>query len=130
MIDTASALSSISPTPTDQAVLVHCNEGHNRSPALVLSYLIRCGLSLRAAYKLVLRARPTIDPLPPYRHALWQQEQKYRTGSQLIPIAPSVRPEEDAFHWHISKLKQAILKTKEDYADSSSGATSIATKAL
>lgn len=46
------------------AVLVHCDMGVNRSPTLVLAFLVSQGLSLREAYTHVLRARPGIDPLP------------------------------------------------------------------
>jgi len=49
------------------AVLVNCDLGHNRSPTLVLASLLRMGMSLREAYRAVLRVRPTIDPLPNYR---------------------------------------------------------------
>ena len=41
-------------------VLVHCDMGHNRSPTLVLLTLLRRGLTLREAYRTVLRVRPSI----------------------------------------------------------------------
>eukprot|EP00854_Cymbomonas_tetramitiformis_P010895 gene10895-12892_t len=56
------------------AVIVHCNKGHNRSPAAVLGWAVRCGMSLREAYRLVLSARPTVDPLENYRSLLLRYE--------------------------------------------------------
>jgi predicted protein tyrosine phosphatase len=118
------SLNTSSTLPQQQrGVLVHCNEGHNRSPTLVLSYLLQCGLSLRDAYKLVLRARPTVDPLPPYRQALWNLEQEIVTSQQsslLLSqsstishnVVPSVQPEEH-FHLHMSQLKDKVLQRQE-----------------
>jgi hypothetical protein len=56
------------------AVLVHCNLGHNRSPALVLAFLLSRGLTLRTAYVCLFSGRPMVDPLPPYRAALGRLE--------------------------------------------------------
>merc|ERR1719382_606664 len=50
-----------------RAVLVNCDLGINRSPTLVLAFLVHSNLSLREAYRHVLRTRPGIDPLPGYR---------------------------------------------------------------
>ena len=42
-------------------ILVHCRHGQNRSPTVVLAYLMeREGLFLRDAYKLVCDARPRV----------------------------------------------------------------------
>lgn len=41
-------------------VLIHCDMGHNRSPTLVLLTLLRRGLTLREAYRTVLRERASI----------------------------------------------------------------------
>ena len=76
-----------SPAGLDSAVLVHCNMGHNRSPALVLAFLLLRGLSLRDAYRHLLVARPTIDPLPNYRRALCRWE-KELWGSCSVSIEP------------------------------------------
>ena len=47
------------------AVLVHCQGGMSRSPAMVMAYLlIECGLSLPEAAELVLLARPAVKPRP------------------------------------------------------------------
>ena len=73
------------------AVLVHCDLGHNRGPTLALAFLVRRGFSLRRAYKLVLRARPAVDPLPPYREALRALEARARLKRGQAPRQCSAR---------------------------------------
>lgn len=87
-----------------RAVLVHCDSGHNRSPALVLAFLVHTGMSLRKAYGRVLCTRPSIDPLPPYRRALRAFE--WGTGRD------STVSSDDVFQLHISEL--VALLQKED----------------
>lgn len=79
-----------------RAVLVHCDKGHNRAPTLVFAFLVSCGLTLRDAYRQVLRVRPTVDPLPPYREALRAFELQ-RHGSSSVSGA-------EHFAMHISQL--------------------------
>lgn len=82
--------------PVARAVLVHCNRGHNRSPTLVLAFLVHFGLTLREAYRHVLCARPHIDPLSPYRHGLRNLEVQLR-GKCSVEA-------EEVFGLHISEL--------------------------
>lgn len=84
------------------AVLVHCDKGVNRSPTLVLAYLIRQGMSLRGAYQHVLRARPQIDPLPTYRRGLRALELEVHGSSTVSPDEP--------FAMHVSQLVECIGK--------------------
>lgn len=82
------------------AVLVHCTLGVNRSPTLVLAYLVQSGLTLRQAYQHVLQARHTIDPLPGYREALRVFEVEVRGGSSTVAGT-------EPFAKHVSELMQA-----------------------
>lgn len=80
----------------DRAVLVNCDMGHNRGPTLVLAFLVYSGLSLREAYRTVLRARPHVDPLPAYREALRAYELQAH-GVQTVSGT-------EVFSLHISQL--------------------------
>ena len=74
-------LSFLVPTPqTCKAILVHCDMGHNRSPSIAILSLLRVGYTLREAYRLVLTAKPDVDPLPSYRRL-------FRTTEVGIPHA-------------------------------------------
>lgn len=88
-----------------QGVLVHCDVGHNRSPAVVLAYLVFRGYTLRQAYRLVLGARSTIDPLPTYRRALRAYEAGL-TGKSTVQ-------DDEPFAMHVSELvaTQVIKQT-------------------
>jgi len=88
------------PSKLTRAVLVHCDKGHNRGPALVFAFLVSCGLTLRNAYRQVLRVRPSVDPLPPYREGLRAFE-IMRHGSSSVS-----GPEH--FAMHISQLLQLV----------------------
>lgn len=79
---------------------MHCDMGHNRSPALILAFLVSQDLSLRDAYRRVLRVRPTIDPLPPYRRALRAYELA-RQGTSTVS-------EEEPFGLHTSQLQVLV----------------------
>jgi len=83
-----------------RAILINCDKGWNRSPTLVLAFLMRKGLTLREAYRLVLRARPYIDPLPNYRQALREYEAVLYRGSSTVM-------EDEPFAMHISQLLEA-----------------------
>jgi len=85
-----------------RAVLVHCDLGHNRAPALMLAFLIQSGLSLREAYRNVLRVRPSVDPLPPYRRGLRAFELQTRGSSTVSG--------EEPFAMHISELIGLVEK--------------------
>lgn len=88
-------------TTIHRAILVHCNEGYNRSPTLVLAFLMNTGgLTLRDAYKLVLQSRPGIDSLPPYRRALREHEQ-FITNKSTVN-------ESETFQLHLSELLQFV----------------------
>ncbi|XP_072300244.1 dual specificity protein phosphatase 19-like [Eucyclogobius newberryi] len=57
-------------------VLVHCNTGVSRAPAVVIGYLmLRGGLSFKDALSLVQTARPNSAPNPGFM----EQLQKYQT---------------------------------------------------
>ncbi len=57
-------------------VYVHCTAGINRSTGIVISYLVlKRGLSVEAAYRLVKGRRPQASP---YRRLLEELTQRYR----------------------------------------------------
>ena len=85
-------------------VFVCCNLGINRSPTLVLAFLLSRGLSLRESYRSVLRVRPGIDPLPPYRRALGRAD----VGGTVAKDEP--------FALHISELLANGLDVDEAMA--------------
>jgi len=91
------------PSTQTRAVLVHCDMGHNRAPSLVLAYLVSCGMSLRNAYRQVLRVRPSIDPLPPYREGLRAFELERHGASTVFG--------DEHFAMHISQLVQLVEQT-------------------
>lgn len=92
-----------------RAVLVHCDMGVNRSPTLVLAFLVRsCGLSLREAYRFVLGARRGVDPLPPYREGLRRFEEQLRGSSSVM--------DGEHFALHYSGLL-ALLRATPGFAD-------------
>jgi hypothetical protein len=80
---------------TLRAILVNCTLGYNRSPTLVLAHLLLSRFTLRAAYRALLRARPGVDPLPAYRHALRVCELERLGLSTVDPSEP--------FAMHISQ---------------------------
>lgn len=57
-------------TAENRLVLLHCDQGHNRSPTLALTFFLHNGHTLRQAYGRLLEVRPDVDPLPPYRRGL------------------------------------------------------------
>jgi len=85
---------------TTRAVLVHCDKGYNRAPALVFAFLVSCGLTLRDAYRQVLRVRPGIDPLPPYREGL--------RAFELLRHGSSTVSDTEHFAMHISQLLDLV----------------------
>ncbi|KAH7884933.1 protein-tyrosine phosphatase-like protein [Phlebopus sp. FC_14] len=63
-------------------VLVHCQQGVSRSPAIVIAYLIHnLGMSYDQAYALVKRRRPCINPNPGFVSALRAWEAKWHSTS-------------------------------------------------
>jgi len=61
-------------------VLVHCQQGISRSPAIVIAYLIHyLGMSYDQAHALVKRHRPCINPNPGFVTALRAWESKWRS---------------------------------------------------
>jgi len=81
-----------------EAVLLHCDLGVNRSPTIAMLFLMLDGCSLRTAYQTLIRKRPGIDPVQPYREAL----RKFEISRRMIP---TVQPTDD-FAKHMSKLVQ------------------------
>lgn len=69
---------------TGKCVLVHCHQGINRSPTVVLAYLMaREQLSLEAAYNLTVARRPQICPHEKYMEQLQAYELKLRGTSSF-----------------------------------------------
>ncbi|KAH7924970.1 phosphatases II [Leucogyrophana mollusca] len=63
-------------------VLVHCQQGVSRSPAIVIAYLIHnLGMSYDQAHALVKRRRPCINPNPGFVAALRAWEGKWRASA-------------------------------------------------
>ncbi|EGN97794.1 hypothetical protein SERLA73DRAFT_182542 [Serpula lacrymans var. lacrymans S7.3] len=59
-------------------VLVHCQQGVSRSPAIVIAYLIHdLGMTFDQAHALVKRHRPCINPNPGFVNALRAWEGKW-----------------------------------------------------
>jgi len=79
-----------------RAVLLHCDQGRNRSPTVAMAFLMLDGASLRSAYRRVLAVRESIDPLRPYREALKRMEIYYRGKCSVHP--------DDHFALHISDI--------------------------
>ena len=78
----------------DTKILVHCRHGQNRSPAVVLAYLVeRERMSLKEAYAIVIAARPKIAVHESYFEQL-QALEKTCFGQitlQQDDIGPSVQ---------------------------------------
>ncbi|KAG6379460.1 protein-tyrosine phosphatase-like protein [Boletus reticuloceps] len=67
-------------------VLVHCQQGISRSPAIVIAYLIyNLGLSYDHAHALVKRHRPCVNPNPGFVAALRAWENKWRSTTPPPP---------------------------------------------
>ncbi|XP_041857572.1 dual specificity protein phosphatase 19a [Melanotaenia boesemani] len=64
-------------------VLVHCNAGVSRAPAVVIGYLISCdGQSFNEALSLVKTARPASSPNPGFLEQLRSYKSLAMNGSQ------------------------------------------------
>lgn len=78
------AVRFIAASLTRGAVLVHCQGGMSRSPAMVMAYLlIECGLSLPEAAEVVLLARPAVKPRPRFLEDLRELEMVSSVGKCL-----------------------------------------------
>ncbi|KIJ59281.1 hypothetical protein HYDPIDRAFT_177879 [Hydnomerulius pinastri MD-312] len=67
-------------------VLVHCQQGVSRSPAIVIAYLIHnLGMSYDQAHALVKRRRQCINPNPGFVAALRAWESKWRSTAPPPP---------------------------------------------
>jgi|GEM_PF-6737977 len=56
--------------------LVFCRQAQNRSPTVVIAYLMKsCGMNLRAAYSMVHSLRPEISPHASYFEQLQRLDQ-------------------------------------------------------
>jgi protein-tyrosine phosphatase len=61
----------------NKKILVHCTAGVNRSPSVVIAYLmVKCGLTLRESYMHVLECRHQISPHELYFEQLQEWERK------------------------------------------------------
>lgn len=64
-------------------VLVHCNTGVSRAPAVVIGYLMSCdGLSFDDALSWVKKARPASSPNPGFMEQLKKYKSPAMNGSQ------------------------------------------------
>lgn len=63
-------------------VLVHCSMGINRSPTLLIAFLLHSGVSLRQAGTLLHYTRPQADPLDAYWVQLEELEMRQRSTSR------------------------------------------------
>lgn len=67
-----------------EKVLAHCKLGMSRSATVVIGYLMHAGIvtSLRAAYEMVVTARPIVMPNEGFRRQLCKYEAKLFNGQQ------------------------------------------------
>lgn len=89
---------------------MNCDLGHNRSPTLALAFLVLAGQTLREAYRSVLRARPSVDPLPTYRRALLALEVR-RIGSTTVSAEERPRASNRARQHHPTLRGATWLRT-------------------
>ncbi|KAJ0054669.1 hypothetical protein Pint_01923 [Pistacia integerrima] len=110
-------------------VLVHCMSGKNRSPAIVIAYLMkRKGWRLPQSYQWVKERRPSVD----LTQAVYQQLQEYEqkifgsvdTGNPPLPFVPSGLP---SFNFGFTKANDPVPVPA---FSSSFGTTSIFSGAL
>ncbi|KAK9151496.1 hypothetical protein Syun_009805 [Stephania yunnanensis] len=74
-------------------VLVHCMSGKNRSPAIVIAYLMKSkGWRLNQSYQWVKEQRPSVDLIPAIYQQLQQYEQQIfgsvESGNPVPPVFP------------------------------------------
>ncbi|XP_057955342.1 protein-tyrosine-phosphatase IBR5 [Malania oleifera] len=110
-------------------VLVHCMSGKNRSPAIVIAFLMKCkGWRLAQSYQWVKERRPSVD----LTQAVYQQLQEYEQkifgpvegGGPALPIfQPSGMP---TFSFGFARTTDVALAP----AFSNIGATSIFARPL
>ncbi len=77
-----------------RSLLVHCRHGQNRSPAVVIGYLVQLeSFSLKDAYGLVAQARPRIGVHEIYFEQLRELERRKNGDNTLTQdeIGPSVQ---------------------------------------
>ncbi len=69
--------------PQKGVVLVHCNAGVSRAPAVVIGYLMSCdGQSFDASLSLVKSARPASSPNPGFLEQLRSYKMPTINGSK------------------------------------------------
>ncbi|XP_077211131.1 protein-tyrosine-phosphatase IBR5-like [Tasmannia lanceolata] len=76
-------------------VLVHCMSGKNRSPAIVIAYLMKCkGWRLAQSYQWVKERRPSVDLSAAVYQQLQEYEQRIFGSNELStnPFFPSSNP--------------------------------------
>ncbi|KAJ4975080.1 hypothetical protein NE237_000186 [Protea cynaroides] len=70
-------------------VLVHCMSGKNRSPAIVIAYLMKCkGWRLAQSYQWVKERRPSVELTPAVYQQLQEYEQKIFGSIESNPALP------------------------------------------
>ncbi|URE35921.1 DSPc [Musa troglodytarum] len=70
-------------------VLVHCMLGKNRSPAIVIAYLMKCkGWRFLQSYQWVKDRRPTVELSPAIHQQLLEYERKLFGSSEAINLQP------------------------------------------
>ena len=74
--------------------LVHCSQGVNRAPTIVLGYLVaKLGWTLKKAYEHLMQVRPMLSPHEKYFEQLQQLEQQVHGSISLTrhDIGPSLQ---------------------------------------
>ncbi|KAG2719423.1 hypothetical protein I3843_03G256800 [Carya illinoinensis] len=105
-------------------VLVHCMSGKNRSPAIVIAFLMKCkGWRLAQSYQWVKERRPSVELSEAVYRQLQEYEQKlfgsFSTGNLAPPVfAPAGVP---SFNFGFPKINDPVPIP----AFSNVGATSI-----
>ncbi|KAG5651238.1 hypothetical protein H0H81_009358 [Sphagnurus paluster] len=79
----------------EKKILVHCSAGISRSPMLVTAYLMRrCGMTLKEALGVIVRARPAACPNPGFMKQLREMDLDLR-GESSIEIGALPARKED-----------------------------------
>ncbi|MBA0653223.1 hypothetical protein Goklo_020423 [Gossypium klotzschianum] len=109
-------------------VLVHCMSGKNRSPAIVIAYLMRSkGWRLPQSYQWVKERRSSVELSQAVYQQLQEYEQKLFGSSESInPSLPAFPPPAGApFNFGFSKVNDAVPAPVPIPAFNNLGATSI-----
>ncbi|PPR84633.1 hypothetical protein GOBAR_AA36077 [Gossypium barbadense] len=125
----SSFLNSAEQCEKDKArVLVHCMSGKNRSPAIVIAYLMRSkGWRLPQSYQWVKEHRSSVELSEAVYQQLQEYEQKlFGSSESTNPSLPAFPPPAGAlFNFGFSKVNDAVPAPVPIPAFNNLGATSI-----